>query len=47
MSPAKSEAQKTVACMAIAMKKGEMMMSSSKAAAEMANSMTEEQLREY
>ncbi len=45
--PAKSESQHKLACMALAVKKNELSKDYSKSATEMANSMTEEQLREY
>lgn len=47
MSPSVSEKQQTLACIALAIKRGEQPKSYSKAAAEMAESMEEEELRKY
>ena len=45
--PATSEAQRTLACIALAIKRGETPKSYSKQAAKMADSMSEEQLADY
>lgn len=45
--PADSENQRVTACIALAIKRGETPASYSKQAAEMAESMTEEQLEDY
>lgn len=45
--PSTSENQQTLACIALSIKRGETPRSYSKKAAEMADSMSEEQLREY
>jgi len=45
--PAESEEQKTTACMALAMKRGDLKKTPGTPAAEMAESMTEEQLVDY
>jgi hypothetical protein len=47
MSPATNENQKTLACIALAIKRGEQPKSYSKQAAEMAESMSEEDLEHY
>jgi len=47
MSPATSEKQKTLACIALAIKKGEQPKSYSKQAAKMAESMSKEDLEHY
>ena len=45
--PATSEAQKTAACMALAIKRGDLKPKAGSVSAKMAESMTEEQLVEY
>lgn len=45
--PSKSKEQKTVACMALAMRDGKLSKNYSKQAAKMAESMTREQLEDY
>lgn len=45
--PAESEDQKTLACIALSMKRGETPKTYSESAAEMADSMSEEQLVDY
>lgn len=47
MSPASSEEQKTLACIALSIKQGKTPASYSKQASKMAESMTEEQLEHY
>lgn len=47
MSPAVSEDQRTLACIALAIKRGETKASYSKQAADMAESMSEEELEHY
>ncbi len=45
--PATSEAQKTTACMALAMKRGDLKKTPGTPAGDMADSMSEEQLTEF